>query len=190
MADKLVFDIETKNLFDDVGGRENFKDLDISVVGVYSYVDDTYRAYEEHEFGALADLFRRAHLLIGFASKRFDLPILQKYFKFNLSSIAHFDLLEAIEKSLGRRVALGILAEANLGIGKTAHGLEAIEFWKRGEMQKLKEYCLQDVRITKELYDLMQRQGYLWVPERGSSKMAKVELTFEEPAPPPANLFG
>jgi DEAD/DEAH box helicase domain-containing protein len=187
MSDKLVFDIETKDTFADV--NSHIADFEVSVVGVYSYADDAYRAYEEHEFPALAEAFRRTHLLIGFSSKRFDLPILQKYFNFNLSSIAHFDMLEAIEKSFGRRVGLGILAEANLGVGKSAHGLQAIEFWKRGELQKLKDYCLQDVKITKELYDLMKRQGYLWVPERMSSKMAKVALSFEEPAPPPANLF-
>lgn len=189
MADKLVFDIETKNAFADVGGQQNLKDLDVSVVGVYSYADDIYRAYEEHEFGALADLFRRAHLLIGFSSKRFDLPILGKYFNFPLTQISHFDMLEAIEKTFGRRVGLGILAEANLGVGKSAHGLQAIEFWRNGEIQKLKDYCLQDVKITKELYDLMQKQGFLWVPQRNTSQMAKVTLSFEEPAPPPANLF-
>ncbi|MBI2278737.1 MAG: ribonuclease H-like domain-containing protein [Candidatus Brennerbacteria bacterium] len=189
MINKFVFDIETKDTFEEVGGQENLKELHISVVGVYSYADDAYRAYEEYEFSALADAFRRAHLLIGFSSKRFDLPILQKYVNFPLAPIPHFDILEAIEKSFGRRVGLGILAEANLGVGKTAHGLQAIEFYRNGEMQKLKDYCLQDVKITKELYDLMQRQGYLWVPQRNSSQMAKVALSFAEPAPPPANLF-
>lgn len=189
MSDKLVFDIETKDTFDEVGGQANLKELHISVVGVYSYADDAYRAYEEHEFPALADAFRRAHLLVGFSSKRFDLPILQKYVPFPLTPIAHYDILEAIEKSFGRRVGLGILAEANLGVGKSAHGLQAIEFYRNGEMQKLKDYCLQDVKITKDLYELIKKQGYLWVPQRNTSQMAKVELKFEEPAPPPANLF-
>ncbi len=190
MSDKLVFDIETKDTFDEVGGQENLKNLSISVVGVYSYAHDTYYAYEEHEFGALADAFRRAHLLVGFSSKRFDLPILQKYINFPLSPIAHYDILEAIEKSFGRRVGLGILAEANLGVGKSAHGLQAIEFYRKGEMQKLKDYCLQDVKITKDLFELIKKQGYLWVPQRNTSQMAKVELKFEEPAPPPVGLFG
>ena len=49
--DKVVFDIETKNWFDEVGGREHLDRLDVSVVGVYSYADDAYRAYDETEFG-------------------------------------------------------------------------------------------------------------------------------------------
>lgn len=189
MSDKLVFDIETKDTFDEVGGQENLKELSISVVGVYSYARDTYYAYEESEFPKLAEALRNTHLLVGFSSKRFDLPILQKYIPFPLAPIAHYDILEAIEKSFGRRVGLGILAEANLGVGKTAHGLQAIEFYRNGEMQKLKDYCLQDVKITKDLYELIKKQGYLWVPQRNTSQMSKVELKYEEPTPPPANLF-
>ena len=34
--DQIVFDIETKNSFADVGGEANLKKLDVSVVGVYS----------------------------------------------------------------------------------------------------------------------------------------------------------
>lgn len=189
MNDKLVFDIETKNTFDDVGGQQNLRDLEISVVGVYSYASDSYYAYDEHEFSKLAEAFRKAYFLVGFSSKRFDLPILEKYFNFGIASLPHYDILEAIEKSFGRRVGLGILAEANLGVGKTAHGLQAIEFYRNGEMQRLKDYCLQDVKITKDLFELIKRQGYLWVPQRNTSQMAKVELKFEEPVPPPANLF-
>lgn len=187
MSDKLVFDIETKFTFDDVSAH--IPDFEISVVGVYSYADDSYYAYEENEFPVLGALLQRTHLLVGFSSKRFDLPILQKYFNFKLSPIPHYDILEAIEKSFGRRVGLGVLAEANLGVGKSAHGLQAIEFWKNGEIQKLKDYCLQDVKITKDLYELIKKQGYLWVPQRNTSQMAKVELKYEEPTPPPANLF-
>jgi len=189
MPDKLVFDIETKNTFADVGGQEHIRDLDVSMVGVYSYNNDMYYAFDEHEMNKLEDMMKNAYLLIGFASKRFDVPVLDKYFKFNLSSLPHFDILEEVEKSFGRRVGLGILAEANIGAGKTAHGLDAVDFYRNGDIEKLKEYCLQDVKITKEIYDLMKRQGYLWIPQRNTSQMEKVEFTFNEVEPPPASLL-
>ncbi|MFH1161735.1 MAG: ribonuclease H-like domain-containing protein [Candidatus Jorgensenbacteria bacterium] len=187
MADKLVFDIETKNTFDDV--NSHIPEFEVSVVGVYSYGDDVYTCFDEHELDKLGEMLQRAHFLIGFSSKRFDLPILQKYFKFNLSTIAHFDILEEVEKSYGRRVGLGVLAEANLGVGKSAHGLQAIEFYKNGEMERLKSYCLQDVRLTKDLYELMKRQGYLWIPQRDVPQMTKASFNVEEPVPPPAQLL-
>ncbi len=187
MFDKLVFDIETKNTFNDV--NSHIPEFEVSVVGVYSYNGDEYTCFDEHELDKLGEMLQGARLLVGFSSKRFDLPILQKYFKFNLSAISHYDILEEVEKAFGRRVGLGVLAEANLGVGKSAHGLQAIEFYKNGEMEKLKSYCLQDVRLTKDLYELMKKQGFLWVPQRYAPQMAKVSFEIEEPAVPPPRLI-
>ena len=187
--DKIVFDIETKNSFADVGGQENLTKLDVSVVGAYSYNEDKYYCFDEHELGKLGAMLQKAHLLVGFSSKRFDLPILQKYFNFNLQAIAHFDILEHIEKNFGRRIGLGVLAEANLGIGKTGKGLEAIDMYRNGEIEKLKSYCLQDVKITKEIYELIKKQGFLWIPERNIPQMSKVVFNYVEANPPQASLI-
>ncbi|MEK9194659.1 MAG: hypothetical protein AAB884_02505, partial [Patescibacteria group bacterium] len=108
---------------------------------------------------------------------------------FNLTAVPHFDILEEIEKIFGRRVSLGSLAEANLNIGKTGHGLEAIELYKKGEIEKLKNYCLQDVKITKEIFDLIRNQGYLWVPRRDIPQMAKVAIEYKEVESPQAAML-
>lgn len=191
MKDKLVFDLETKNIIADVGGEQNIHKLDLSVVGVYSYNHDKYFMFEEHELPTLEEMMKNAGMLIGFSSKRFDVPVLNKYFKFNLAALPHYDILEEIEKIHGRRISLDLLAEANLpGIRKSGHGLDAITWWKNGEIQKLKEYCEQDVRVTKEIFDLIKNQGYLWIPQRKTPEMAKVVLTFKEEAPvPQGGLF-
>ncbi len=187
--DRLVFDIETKNSFDDVGGRENLKDLEVSVVAVYSYDEDKYFSFEEHELPSLGEMLKRAKLIIGFASKRFDIPVLAKYFNFNVASIPHYDILEEVEGKLGRRIGLGILAEANVGAGKTGHGMEAIDLYRRGKMEKLKEYCVNDVKITKAIFDLIREKGYLWIPDRNTSQMKKLELPYKEEESPQGQLL-
>ena len=191
MKDKIVFDIETKNTFADVGGEQNIDKLDVSVVCVYSYLNDKYICFEEHEFEALADIMQNAELIIGFASKRFDVPVLNKYFKYNLHAVPHYDILEQIENSWGRRISLDLLGEANLGMKKSGHGLDAIDWYRNGEMEKLKEYCTQDVRITKEIFDLIRKQGYLWIPQRNIPQMGKAELPYneEDHIPPQGSLF-
>jgi len=177
--DQIVFDIETKNTFEDVSA--NLKKFDVSVVGIYSYKDDAYTCYDENELDKVKEIFRNSDLLVGFAIDRFDLPVLEKYFPakpdFDLYKIPRFDILEKIEQSLGRRIGLDNLAQANIGAGKTAHGLEAIEFYRNGEIEKLKSYCLNDVKITKDLYELLKKQGYLWIPQRFSPKMLKWEYS-------------
>jgi len=180
MKDKIVFDIETKNTFADVGGDQNIDKLEVSVVCAYSYLKDEYVCFEEHEFEALADMMQNAGLIIGFASKRFDVPVLNKYFKYNRESVPHYDILEQIENSWGRRISLDLLGEANLGMKKTGHGLDAIDWYRNGEIKKLKDYCTQDVRLTKEIFDLIKKQGYLWIPQRNIPQMGKAEIIFRE----------
>jgi len=182
-------DIETKNFFDDVGGRDNVGKIDVSVVGIYSFNQDKYIAFDEHEMDKLGELLKHTRIIVTFAGTRFDLPVLEKYFNFNINSIEHFDILEVIEKNLGRRISLGILAEANVGAGKSGYGGEAIEMYKRGEIQKLKDYCLQDVKITKDIFELIKKQGYLWIPERYSSRMTKLAIEYKEEASAQSQLL-
>lgn len=189
MRDKIVLDIETKDSFDDVGGRENLKALSVSVVGVYSYNQDRYFCFDDKELDKLGELLKGVYLLLGFSIKRFDLPVLEKYFNFNLDSIPCFDILDQIENTLGRRISLDLLAQANLGIGKTGHGLQAIELYRNGEIARLKEYCLQDVKITKDIYEYIKAKKFVWIPQKYSPEMIKLPVNYEEPVPPPASLL-
>ncbi len=189
-TDIIVFDIETKNTFADVGGDQNIDKLEVSVVCAYSYDHDKYFCFEENELSPLGDMMQKAKLIVGFSSKRFDVPVLNKYFKFNLAAIPHYDILEAIETSWGRRISLDLLGEANLNIRKTGHGLDAIDWYRNGEMKKLKEYCTQDVKITKDIFDLIRTRGYLWIPQRNTPEMARVIVSYKEPeANPQASLL-
>src|SRR3989344_796908 len=188
VKDKIVFDVETKNSFEDVGGRDNLEKLEVSVVCVYSYNHDTYASYREGEWDKLAPVFQNAGLVIGFAISRFDLPVMKKYMPFNVMALPRLDILDEIELAYGSRISLDMLAKTNLGTQKTSHGLEAIEFYKRGEWGKLIEYCTHDVRITKQLYDLIQKQKFINIPKRYTNELIKVPLNFKE-LELPATLF-
>ncbi len=162
--DKIILDIETKNTFADVGGQENLKDLDISLVCVYSYKQNKFLSFFEDELEKLAPILQNTGLLIGFSINRFDVPILLKYFKFNLRAIESLDILDDIEEKLGHRIGLDQLAQTNLGVGKTNKSLEAITFYKEKRFDELEKYCLNDVKITKDLYEIGIKQGHLLVP--------------------------
>lgn len=187
--DKIVFDIETKNSFQDVGGDANIEKLETSVIGAYSYNQDKYFCFDENEFAEFGAMLKQTCLLVGFSSKHFDIPVLKKYFNFNISAIPHYDILEEIEKIHGRRIGLGLLAQANLGETKTSHGLEAITMYRNGEFARLKEYCLQDVKLTKNIFELIKNQGYLWIPQKNIPQMAKVTISYNEVVSPQAQLL-
>lgn len=183
MKDTLVFDIETQNFFTDPGvGWDNFAALKISVVGVYSYLKNEYLAFEENEMEKLAALFADAQRIVGFSMNRYDVPVLNHYFQKlgkgapNLWDKERVDLLEEIELAMRQKVSLSKLAEANLGVKKDRHGSEAIALYRDGKISELKAYCLNDVRLTKDLYELSRKQNFLMVPDRTTGELAKIEF--------------
>ncbi len=181
--DTLVFDIETKNFFTDPGvGWNNFDALQISMVCVYSYAKDKYFSFDENQLDEAAKLFDSGSLLVGFSSNRYDIPVLDVHFgklpgeKVNLWDKNRLDLLEEIEMAFGQRISLDKLSRANFGVGKEKKGYEAIAMYKNGEMEELKKYCLQDVRLTKDLYDLYRDKGELMVPNVKTGDSVKVNF--------------
>lgn len=168
MAKQLVFDLETKKTFDEVGGHQNAHLLEISVCGVYDYETEKYRAYREEELVEMEELFDKADKLIGFNSISFDNTVLQPYFKkIDLAKIRHLDILAEIKKVLGFRLKLEGLAQSTLGEGKSGTGLDAIRYYREGDWDNLIKYCLDDVRVTKEIYEYGQRHGKLWYTNFG-----------------------
>lgn len=189
MKDKIIFDIETKNTFDDVGGRDNIEKLEVSLIGAYSYNQDKYFAFRDNEIDKFGPLLQNAGLVIGFASNRFDLPVLKKYYPFNVMALPKLDLLEEIEFAYGARISLSLVAQTNLNnIDKIGKGLDAIEYYKKGDWEALEKYCLQDVKVTKEVYDFIKNNGYLHIPQKFTDELIKVPITLKE-LETPATLF-
>ena len=168
VGDKIVLDLETKKTFDEVGGQHNRHLLGVSLVGVYSYNKDKYRGFKEEEFPELLELLKNAELVIGFNSKSFDFTVLQPYFKdFDLFSIKHLDILEEIVYALGHRLKLETVAQSTLGYGKSGEGLDAIYYFKQGDWDSLTKYCLDDVKITREVYEYGKAHGNIWYQNAG-----------------------
>ncbi len=167
MLDKIVLDIETKNSFADVGGKQNLKMLDVSLIGVYSYKRDEYFGFEEKDFPLFEKMLKETGVIIGFSIYNFDLPLISKlYNNYDFSKYIILDILKEIEEKRGHRIKLDDLAQVNIGVGKNGNGLEAIELYREGKIDELKKYCLNDVKITKELYELILEKGEIIIPSR------------------------
>lgn len=163
---KVFFDIETKNEFSFIGKNDPTLQ-NISVVCIYDTETESYSCYTEEEFSSLWPILEKADMLIGFNSDHFDIPILNKYYAGDLTLLKSLDILAEIKKSYGRRMKLDQIAEATLGIRKSGNGLEAIKWWKEGKYEKVKDYCKDDVKITKEIYDYARKEGKLLFKEAG-----------------------
>lgn len=170
---KITFDIETSNLFQDVGSNDPAK-LALSVVCIHDSETDSYSSYFEEDLKKLWPILERTDMLIGYNSDHFDIPLLNKYYPGDLAKIKSLDLLKEIQASLGRRIKLDDVAEATLGKKKIGHGLEAIVWWRNGEKDKVVKYCVEDVKITKELYEFAKLNGLVKYKDHGLLKDIKL----------------
>ncbi len=152
MRDEIVLDIETQNTFQDVGAYQASL-LKISLIGVYFYETDTYESFLEEDLPKLWPRLERSSRIIGYNLFGFDYPCMQTYYTGDIIKFPTIDLMLEIEKRIGHRVKLDDVAHATLGLGKTGHGLQAVEYWRNGEIDKLRDYCLQDVKVTKDVYE-------------------------------------
>lgn len=149
---KIIFDIETRNSFQDIGRAEPAL-LDIAAVCIYDSETQSYSSYLQEDLNKLWPILEKADVLITFNGDHFDIPLLDKYYPGDLTRIKSLDILKEVRKSLGHRIGLGLIAQGTLNKGKGGNGLEAIEWWKKGEIDKIVKYCLEDVKITKEIYE-------------------------------------
>jgi DEAD/DEAH box helicase domain-containing protein len=156
----VVFDLETQNIFQEVGSTDPVA-LDISVASAYDSETDTYTTVTIDEIEKLWPIIERADALVGYNSNHFDIPLLNKYYPGDLHTIKSIDLLEDIKNALGRRLRLDGVAQATLGAKKSADGLQAVRWWREGKIKEIMKYCEQDVKVTKELFEYARAHGHV-----------------------------
>ena len=155
---RITLDIETEG---DFLGNGDFSNLELTVVGIHDSDTGEFKSYLKSELNMLWPLLERADMLVGYNSEHFDVPILNKYYTGDLTKIKHIDLLKEIKNALGRRLKLDNVAEATLGTGKIGDGLQAQKWWEAGDVEKVRAYCLEDVRLTVALYEHAKKHGVL-----------------------------
>jgi DEAD/DEAH box helicase domain-containing protein len=148
----LYFDLETQKSALEVGGWQNTHLMMVSVAVIYDSLEDRFYFFTEDQVESLISHLSMADLVIGFNLKRFDYPVLAPYTCQDLTELPTFDLLEEIYDRLGYRLSLDHLARETLDREKHADGLQALEWYKAGEIEKLMEYCKQDVILTRDLF--------------------------------------
>ncbi len=173
---EIVFDIETKNTFAEAGSS-NPADLSISVVCIYDYSADAFLSFREEQVTKLWPMVENCDRIIGWNSIHFDMPLLEKYAGRSFSHVPHLDLCNKVKESLGTRMKLDDIAHATLGERKSGHGLQAVEWYKEGQWDKIISYCIQDVRITRDIYEFAKRNKQLFYSDFTGVKPFPVDVS-------------
>ena len=147
-----VLDIETRRSAKEVGGWNRAEKMGVSCAILYDSKTDIYREYLQKDIELLCKDLQQLDLVIGFNIIHFDYKVLSGLSDFDFFSLPTLDILLKVHERLGYRLSLDHLAVQTLGSKKSADGLMALKWWKQGKMDKIIEYCKQDVKVTRDLY--------------------------------------
>ncbi|MBI1795063.1 MAG: ribonuclease H-like domain-containing protein [Chloroflexi bacterium] len=168
---QVYFDLETQKLFEDVGGRDPSRLL-LACGVTYSTAKNDFAVYWEKDAPTLIAELKTADKVIGFNIKNFDYQVLQAYApQENFRSFRSVDMLDDIFRTLGFRISLDSLAKACLGVTKTADGIQSVEWFRAGELDKVAEYCKADVDITRRIYEFGCNNRFVYYYSKLGSKL-------------------
>jgi DNA polymerase elongation subunit (family B) len=151
----ITFDIETYSPSD--LNHIDVKEFKCSVCGAYiSWLNDgqgQYIAFLEDNIKEFLELLKHADLIIGYNHIWFDLPVLQKYADFDLLKLPCYDIMLKVEQKIGSKLRLNDLCKANFdGDLKTDSYSVYRHYHRDGKWLELIDYCMNDVRLTEQLF--------------------------------------
>jgi DEAD/DEAH box helicase domain-containing protein len=167
----VYFDIESQKLFNEVGGRDASKLL-LACGVTWSTARNDFAVYWENDAPALIAELKSADRVVGFNIIGFDYEVLKPYARNeNFRAFRTTDMLQDIYRTLQFRLSLDTIARATLGTTKTADGIQSVEWFKNGELDKVAEYCKSDVDITRRVYEFGRDNGFVHYYSKLGSKL-------------------
>ena len=167
----VYFDVESQKLFQDVGGRDASRLL-LACGVTWSTARNDFAVYWEKDAPALIAELKSADRVVGFNIIGFDYEVLKPYARNeNFRAFRTTDMLQDIYRTLNFRLSLDSIARATLGATKTADGLQSVEWFRNGELEKVAEYCKSDVDITRRVYEFGRENGFVHYYSKLGSKL-------------------
>jgi DEAD/DEAH box helicase domain-containing protein len=167
----VYFDLETQKLFQEVGGRDPSKLL-LACAVTWSTERNDFATYWESDAQALITELKSADRVVGFNIINFDYQVLKPYAPNETFHTFHStDLLQDIYRVLNFRLSLDSIARATLGTTKSADGVKSVDWFRKGELEKVEEYCKADVDITRRVHEFGRDNGFVNYYSKLGSKL-------------------
>jgi DEAD/DEAH box helicase domain-containing protein len=177
----IVFDVEVKQISEETHDYD-LKSLGVSYMAYYRSDTDKIEGFFDEDVPKFKALMDQADLIIGYNIIGFDFPVLEGYLPVALPDHKICDLYKIIHNQHKIHLKLDNLTTATFGAGKIAHGLDALRFYREGNLDKLKEYCDMDVKLTTDLYKFIKENGYCFYTD-GLGNKVKLEVDLGQSTP-------
>lgn len=170
-----VFDCEIKKRIEDCSdGWNSHDEMGISVLCMYDYASGRYRVFDDKNHEEAIDILHTYDFVVGFNTVGFDWKLVNATWRkpVNVRGSSDFDILREIWLSLGLNpnkfdpkthggYKLDDVAWETIQMRKTANGALAPIMFQFGQWADLVDYCLEDVRIEKTLFEFAVRHGFV-----------------------------
>jgi DEAD/DEAH box helicase domain-containing protein len=166
-----VLDIETRRSAAEVGGWNRAGKMGVSCAVLYDSGSGQFHDYSQDQVEDLCLHLAQLDRVVGFNLIRFDYKVLGGLCDFDFHGLPTLDILVKIHETLGYRLSLDHLAQNTLGAQKSADGLMALQWWQEGQLDKIIEYCTQDVRVTRDLYRFGRENRFLVFKNKAGSQV-------------------
>jgi DEAD/DEAH box helicase domain-containing protein len=185
MLDHVVVDVEIAHTIEETpGGWDATNELGVAVACVWEYRTSRMRVYGPLELTTLQDRLRAADRISGYNIWKFDFPVIwginredwidpyEPYgdLKYDLGKKTD-DLLRRIWKALSldpngfsdshKGWGLDAVAGSTLGYRKIGYGGDAPKWYQAGQIQRVVNYCADDVALERDMTDFVDRYGYV-----------------------------
>lgn len=162
---EVYYDVETQLSANEVGGWENIHLMRVSIAVSWSPLNG-FRHWGEESVPQFISYLSSFQRVFSFNGDRFDAAVLSRYGDVAELRRRSVDLFVDVSKRLGHRVSLDSLAQATLGIGKSADGLQALRWWREGRLDLITMYCQQDVQALVDLVNFARANGFVRYVDR------------------------
>jgi DEAD/DEAH box helicase domain-containing protein len=186
--DHVVVDVEIATPVNEVeGGWDATDKLGVAVACLWEYSTQRMRVYGPDALSELRGRLLAADRISGYNTWKFDFPVIWGVSREEWMSTAPLreevasaryrlglrsdDLLARIWQALGldsstfsdahKGWGLDVVAKATLGVGKTGYGGDAPLWYRQDQVQKVVNYCADDVALERDLSDFIDRYGYV-----------------------------
>jgi DEAD/DEAH box helicase domain-containing protein len=169
----VLFDLETRRSAEEVGGWSKAHRMGMALAVALHLEEGRFETFFEPDAERLVATLKRARLVVGYNSRRFDYAVLAGYTGEELGRLLPtLDLLETLHGRLGFRVGLDHVARETLGRGKSGDGLQSLEWVRDGRLDLVEAYCRRDVEILRDVYLHGRREGFVLV----STKAGRIRV--------------
>lgn len=159
----LIFDLQTKLSYDDVGGKIGINKMGVAAAGLYDCLTNKFRLYHEDNIQTLIQDLFSSTLVFGSNLKRFSYKVLSGFSNNDFSTLKTIDLLDYFKKKLSFKPSTEGLCLGTLGKKKAIiTDIFVPRLYKQGKIDEINALCEKNVLDLKEFYDFGKERGFVF----------------------------